>query len=280
MSNQRYAFHQESLSRLDFNLLYISTSKYEGEWQSHPHTHHFSELFYVLSGKGSFQVNDTLLPLRQDDFIIVNPHVEHTEKSVDSSPLEYVVFGIEGLSFQFHEKMSCPHDYAIYNYTAGQRDKLLYFLKILVLEMEEKEKDYETICRNITEVLLLYLSRSRCLNLVTSLDAKMSKECGLIKRYIDSNYAESITLDFLSALTHINKYYLVHSFTRYTGLSPINYLIQKRVQVAMDLLSSTNYSIAQISSSVGFSSQSYFSQAFKKASGLTPIQYRKQNFRD
>ena len=45
----------------------------------------------------------------------------------------------------------------------------------------------------------------------------------------------------------------------------------------MDLLCNTNHSIAQIASSTGFASQSYFSQIFKKAVGLSPNQYRKRN---
>ncbi|MCB6603699.1 helix-turn-helix transcriptional regulator, partial [Erysipelatoclostridium ramosum] len=58
-----------------------------------------------------------------------------------------------------------------------------------------------------------------------------------------------------------------------------NYLIRLRVQQAKELLETTNYSIAQISDSCGFSSQSYFSQVFKKACGMTPNAYRKSSDR-
>lgn len=275
MSNQRYSFSDNPEERLSFKLLYISTSKYEGEWQSHPHTHHFSELFFVIKGQGDFIVEDKRFPLQENDLIIVNPHIEHTEVSVSSNPLEYIVFGIEGLTFHFDEELQIQN-YVLLNY-ADKKEMLLQFFKILIDEMEAKQLNYELICRNLTEVLLMYLVRGRQVSLKQSLDTKMSKECGAAKRYIDSNYSDNITLDFLAALTHMNKYYLVHSFTKYTGLSPINYLTQKRIQVSMDLLSSTNYSVAQISSSVGFSSQSYFSQVFRKTTGLTPIQYRKKS---
>ena len=75
----------------------------------------------------------------------------------------------------------------------------------------------------------------------------------------------------------MNKYYLAHAFTKYTGLSPINYLLQKRIQEAKSLLESTSCSIAQISNMLGFSSQSYFSQVFKKSTGKTPIQHRNES---
>ena len=99
-------------------------------------------------------------------------------------------------------------------------------------------------------------------------------ECIKIKNYIDSHYSQNITLDFLSNLTYMNKFHLVHTFTKQIGLSPINYAINKRIQEAKNLLSTTNYSIRDIASIVGFSNSSYFSQMFKKIIGITPKNYR------
>ena len=100
-----------------------------------------------------------------------------------------------------------------------------------------------------------------------------------MEQYINNHYQEDITLELLSEKTYMNKFYLVHAFKQYKGVSPINYLIRLRVQQAKELLETTNYSIAQISDSCGFSSQSYFSQVFKKACGMTPNAYRKSSDR-
>ena len=105
----------------------------------------------------------------------------------------------------------------------------------------------------------------------------MTKECAQIKEYLDSNYSEHITLDTLTSLTHMNKYYMVHSFTKYTGLSPIQYLNQTRLKRAQHLLRTTNYSISDIASSTGFSSQSYFTQIFRKNFNMTPVKYRQEH---
>ena len=80
----------------------------------------------------------------------------------------------------------------------------------------------------------------------------------------------------LSSLVHINKYYLVHAFKSYKGISPINYLIGRRVEEARYLLESTNYPVTKIGEITGFSSQSYFSQTFKKFAGISPNEYRKK----
>lgn len=67
MSNERLNFDKnlETLQKLNFQLLYASTSKYEGDWQSLPHTHHFTELFYVISGLGKFLVEDRLITVKE-----------------------------------------------------------------------------------------------------------------------------------------------------------------------------------------------------------------------
>lgn len=98
MSIQRYQLKNRKLDKMSFHLLYISTSRYEGDWHSTPHAHHCTELFYVSSGKGSFLVNDDVFDVKADDLIIVNPNVMHTEMSRDESPLEYIVLGIEDCS--------------------------------------------------------------------------------------------------------------------------------------------------------------------------------------
>ena len=97
--------------------------------------------------------------------------------------------------------------------------------------------------------------------------------CGTVYQH---TLQEDITLELLSEKAFMNKFYLVHAFKQYKGMSPINYLIHLRIKAAKELLETTNYSIAQISESSGFSSQSYFSQTFKKFAGISPNEYRKK----
>lgn len=138
MSNERLNFDKnlETLQKLNFQLLYASTSKYEGDWQSLPHTHHFTELFYVISGLGKFLVEDRLITVKENDMVIVNPNVEHTEKSMDSKPLEYIVFGVEGLTFSFGTP-DIPENYGYYNYSAEKKN-LLNFSQLMLREIKEK----------------------------------------------------------------------------------------------------------------------------------------------
>ena len=103
------------------------------------------------------------------------------------------------------------------------------------------------------------------------------KEIFMIKNYIDRNYHKEITLDTLAEKTHMNKFYLAHEFKNDVGVSPISYLLQRRIYESKYLLRDTDLSISQISTILGFSSLSYFAQAFKKSTNFSPLQYRKNH---
>ena len=281
MGNTRHRIENNGPSSFDnAKLLYVSTSKYEGDWQSILHSHPFSELFYVVNGSGSFVAEGSEFPVVKNDMVIINPHVQHTEKSLRTTPLEYIVLGIEGLSFSFENIASSQNGISMQTASGDvckyntQNSNVYAYLNIMLEEISHKEENYETVCQNLLEVLLICMLRNDQLSIVQSSNTILNRECTQIKNYLDANYSENITLDTLASLTHMNKYYMAHAFTKYIGLSPINYLLQKRIQEGKSLLESTTCSIAQISNMLGFSSQSYLSQVFKKATGKTPIQHR------
>ena len=274
MSNEFINLDSGSNTREDFQLRYISISKYEGDWQSLPHTHQFSELFYVLSGEGAFYIEDDKIPVKADDLMIINPHVEHTEKTLPNDPMEYIVFGVEGLAFSFIDPdQDNTKGYSFYSY-GSDKNQFINFAQLMMREFHEKKPGFEKVCHGLLQVLLVYISRKQNLSVISDSSFQLSKECALAKRYIDANYSQNITLDSLAEITHINKFYLAHSFTECIGQSPINYLTDRRLEACKELLTSSNLSVAQVASSVGFSSQSYFSQIFRKKTGMTPRQYR------
>lgn len=272
MSNESIQFSTEKSNQPEFHLRNISFSKYEGDWPSLPHAHPFTELFYIINGKGEFWIDNERISVSSNDLIIINPNVEHTEKAMTNAPMEYIVFGVDGLACTFHE----TENYGHFSYTSVQ-NRLIYLSRLMMQEFMEKEPGFDVICQNILQVLFLYISREQQISLRAADNFLLSRECAAAKRYMDANYSKNITLDTLAEITHTNKYYLAHSFTECIGESPIHYLMNRRIQAGKDLLLNTNHSILQIAESTGFSSQSYFSQAFKKETGMTPQKFRKQN---
>ena len=101
MSNRLYTLSDDREKPVEAKLLYVTSAKYENDWHSTLHTHYFTEFFYVLHGEGRFWVEDTTFPVRENDMVIINPNVPHTELSLADRPLEYIVLGIDGVFFPF-----------------------------------------------------------------------------------------------------------------------------------------------------------------------------------
>ena len=89
MSTQFFSFSDDTPFSTEAVLANASSSHYEEDWPSIPHTHAFTELFYVSEGSGEFLIENQHFSIKKDDLIIVNPHIQHTEISLSASPLSY-----------------------------------------------------------------------------------------------------------------------------------------------------------------------------------------------
>lgn len=267
MGTRRYNVTNNSGEKDSIQMLYITSSICENDWISSFHSHDFTEIFYVKSGQGTFVVEGTEYKVKKNDLVVVNPYIEHTEFSEKEDPLDYFVLGIENLKLQKKEN---------YSVLSLGNDAIRDCFYKIHSEMIKKDSDFDIICQHYFQIILLNIMRKTSINFSIDEPVKGSRECQLIKDYIDTNYSDPITLDMLSAKYNLNKYHLCHRFNQIYGTSPISYLSLVRIETTKDLLKSTNHSMQEISEMVGFSSQSYLSQAFKKNVGETPQMYRKK----
>ena len=255
-------------------LLDIASSRYGGDWHSVPHTHSHTELFFIGSGKGQFLIQDQIFPVDVNNLVIINPNVPHTEVSLNAQPLEYIVMGIDGIELATDENSNgqfCILDHF-------ESVEISSCFRNILREMELKNTGYEDICQAYMEILIIRLMRNTSLSVQTELQAtSTNRQCAAVRRYIDLHFKEPLTLDLLSEEAHINKYYLSHAFKREYGVSPINYLISRRIDESKYLLAETDLSMTQISQLLGFSSLSYFSQVFRKTQGVSPLEFRQSS---
>ena len=94
--------------------------------------------------------------------------------------------------------------------------------------------------------------------------------------YINNNLSADLTLERLASAANFNAIYFHKLFKASTGKTLHEYVEDQRIKKSINLLISTNMTLAQIAYECGFSSQSYFSYAFKKKKGSTPREYAKK----
>ena len=276
MSNERYLMMESDIKSLSFQLESITKSKYDSDWHSTLHTHPFTELFYVVDGKGEFNIQGQRFPVKANDFVIINPQVEHTELSSPDEPLEYIVLGINGLSFSNLTPVSeGGHPFSFFNLRDEQKD-ILRYLNAMVQEATSQSMSYELVCHNLLEILLIKILRHQHFDLEVGKQSKATKDISFIKHYLETYYHESIQLEDLASMTHLSRFYISHSFKKEIGMSPMEYLIAIRIRESKILLRTTNYSISQVADIVGFTTPTYFSKQFRKSTGISPTDYREQ----
>ena len=276
MSNERYLMMESDIKNLSFQLESITKSKYDSDWHSTLHTHPFTELFYVVDGKGEFNIQGQRFPVKANDFVIINPQVEHTELSSPDEPLEYIVLGIRGLSFSNLTPVSeGGHPFSFFNLRDEQKD-ILRYLNAMVQEATSQQMSYELVCHNLLEILLIKILRHQHFDLEVGKQSKATKDISFIKHYLETYYHESIQLEDLASMTHLSRFYISHSFKKEIGMSPMEYLIAIRIKESKILLRTTNYSISQVADIVGFTTPTYFSKQFRKSTGISPTDYREQ----
>ena len=94
--------------------------------------------------------------------------------------------------------------------------------------------------------------------------------------FIHAHYAESISREDMASHIGVSARHLTRCFHQEMGLSPITYLNRYRVKQAKQLLDAGNQSITEIATTVGFSSSNYFTDAFRRETGISPRDYQRR----
>lgn len=96
------------------------------------------------------------------------------------------------------------------------------------------------------------------------------------KKYIEENFArEEFSLTETADYTHVSPQHLSRVFRQSTGITFMDYITRVRIRRAIELLRDDDHKMYEIAEAVGYSSQHYFSSAFKKVLGVSPMEYKK-----
>jgi AraC-like DNA-binding protein len=98
-----------------------------------------------------------------------------------------------------------------------------------------------------------------------------------IKEKFDHNYHDNYTLDAFEHEYHISKYRICREFNEHFDISPIQYLTNRRIEVAKEILISSDKRVNEIGRLVGYENTNLFIRLFKEQTGITPLAFRKKS---
>jgi YesN/AraC family two-component response regulator len=171
---------------------------------------------------------------------------------------------------------------SVSGYQSDLKEDKLYLLSTTHnLSLEYLNEIYQTLdetapSKDFIDTLISPLQRM----LELAYEKKISKDLPSdffqnVVGFIRMHYTESLTSDIICKHFSCSRSYLSHQFKNKCGLSLREYITILRIEDAKSLLLHSNLNVTEIAIAVGFSDSNYFSKAFKKATGLSPINYKK-----
>lgn len=281
IKNLKNYFNCDKTSGLLLRHPRIMTSGYlidDPEWSSESHIHDFAEIIFCTDGRGRTTICNQEYAIEAGDLILHNPNIPHHESSDSDWPLEFFFVGIadfqiSGLSANMLiDDQCCP-----VQKTGQYKEQFETFFEELIKETVYRKIHYqhisEAICSCILALVIRIMDREE-----PAQATALSPHSIRIKEYIDNNFtSSSLNLSQLSSAVYISQTYVSHIFKAELGVSPIQYLINKRIAFAKQLLTTGQMPVAQIAMECGYDDPVYFTQVFKRITGYSPKSYRQKH---
>lgn len=98
----------------------------------------------------------------------------------------------------------------------------------------------------------------------------------MAKQYVEDNISKNITIETITDIIHITPNYFSSIFKKVTGDSFITYVNLRKIEKAKEILKAVDIPVSEVAEKCGFSDVKYFNRVFKKYTGVTPSEYKKQ----
>ena len=234
-----------------------------------------------------YQVGEHHIILEAGDSIFDNGNMLHGIKQLSGEipdPMPNIVFSgalITTETSTIYPKYILPIaqcnslPFVVFRHSDHFHSEINCLIKDTYRQMNEKKTCYElAVQRNINRIFEFLYRNFTVLPKTEATRIQINNQVRLQKMltYIYENYTESVTLEDIAKAADISRSEAGRCFRTYMGCSPVEALIQYRLQMAHRLLSEKTQTLQQISYACGFNSTNYFSRQFKKRYGYAPSQ--------
>lgn len=231
------------------------------------------QLLYIASGKAHFHFDGEEKIVTAGHMVLYRPKEPQKYEYYGKDQTEvYWVHFTGGNVTNLLRSYGLTDDKKIFYCGSGLEYQNLFRTMIYELQM----------CRdNYPEMLEMYLRQifimlQRYFKTSSKVDySRASEEIDKATIFFNEHYNEDISIDEYAEKNHVSISWFIRNFKLYTGSTPMQYILSKRIYNAEVLLQSPQYNITEIARIVGYENPLYFSRIFKKTKGLSPSEYRK-----
>ncbi len=245
-----------------------------------PHYHPYYEVYFLTSGSCRMFIDHTIYYLSAGDIIMLSPYQLHQTVYGAGQPAErftvnfvpaYLDFFVSQCSGDGVDAVFSRHKLSI----PGERQN---YVRELFLQMIKETLSGDCYSRIQIKSLLFQLLSflGRCRDLAQPVQALAPDDAVIQEaaRYIYTHHSEPLTLESVARTAHMSPAWFSRKFHEAVGLGFKEYLTHIRLEDAEELLLTTSLTITEIALTCGFSNGNYFGDAFKKARGMSPKEFR------
>jgi len=246
-------------------------------------------LLYCLKGRGMLTLDDGPHELTPGTLCLYPSGTKYLPESSKDDPAELIVLNFDYYADRTEKTASIPpvieaeYDPALILDSWKQTGEDCFMTPQVLPDLQAVESELLELVREWQVAKLHYREVASSLLAVVlykvlqraSISAESGERADELLRFIHGHFSERLDYDIIAARFHYHPYYLNTLIKARTGQSLHKYIMGCRIREACLLLASTDDPVGSIARAVGFENKDHFSTSFKKATGLSPLQYRR-----
>jgi YesN/AraC family two-component response regulator len=254
-----------------------------GQW----HYHKEHEFICVLDGELEIHLENEVRRLKSGDVVLIGSSQVHRDRFFRSIDTTYICMQTD--LTKFFDVGVIPYLFAlsesqgplsrlnyIFDKSPEARTEMCRILQAIYEESSQKQTGYELAVSMYVKKMMLLLVRNDSEGYLNLEDNDQFIRLQPVLEYVEAHLNDRLLVDKCSQLVNMSYYYFVKYFKNVIGVSFTDYLQQKRIRKAEQLLLTTESSIVDIGEQIGMQNMSHFYKLFKRLNGHSPNDFRKK----
>ncbi|OGV76152.1 MAG: hypothetical protein A3K19_16040 [Lentisphaerae bacterium RIFOXYB12_FULL_65_16] len=219
---------------------------------------------YILAGAGVLESNGVSCALRQGDIYFLHKHSNHVYYPDPVTPWRKIFFVVDG---PLVEQLLAAYGILDVHHFRQCNGVRLFHRMLAILRRQDSSQHAQAAL--VFHRLIIHLSQARE-RAASGLSADILK----LRDFLDTRLETDVRLADLCQFAAMSEAHIIRKFRRETGVPPHEYLQRRRLESARLLLRGTDLTIKQIAHRLRFADACYFSNVFKRRTGVSPTQFR------